>query len=139
MKLHQSIISPALLLLLTTGTFAQTTTYYQGSFTADSRSITFQGNWKIVQEGEAYFVELADNFKAKKAPDLKLFFSTINAQDISSNNAADTDKSVLIAPLTSYQGTARYPIPPGINPAEYKTLLVHCQKYTKLWGGSPLQ
>jgi len=45
----------------------------------------------------------------------------------------------VIAKLTSVQGGQRYPIPGDINLDEYSTLLLHCEKYEKLWGGATIR
>ena len=34
---------------------------FQGTFDADSRWTTFEGDWKIEKDGDAYFVVFADN------------------------------------------------------------------------------
>lgn len=112
---------------------------YEGSFRADSRWTTFEGNWSIVEENDRLMVVFADNFEAKKAPDLKIFLSKLTFEHISGKNAADPVQSVLIAPLNTYEGQMKFEIPTTIDPSEYQSIIVHCEKYAKLWGGSPLQ
>lgn len=110
---------------------------FQGTFDAESRWTTFEGDWRIEKEGEKFFVVFADNFEAKKAPDLKIFLSKMTFDDISGKNA--TNQSVLVTPLNAYEGKMKFEIPSEINPSEYQSIIVHCEQYAKLWGGSPLR
>ena len=126
-----------LLAFVSTQTLMAQEVVFQGTFDADSRWTTFEGDWKIEKDGEAYFVVFADNFEAKKAPDLKIFLSKMDFEDISGKNA--TDQSVLVTPLSVYEGKMKFEIPASINPSEYQSIIVHCEQYAKLWGGSPLR
>lgn len=114
-------------------------TIFSGEFDNDSRWTTFEGTWKIVKNGDNYTVELGDDFEAKKAPDLKIFLSKAKFDKISGKNATSLGSPVLVAKLTSYEGKASYKIPAGINPADFATIIIHCEEYSKLWGGSPLK
>lgn len=112
---------------------------YQGTWEANSSRITFKGSWKIVKDGDKNYVVLGDNFSARKAPDLKIFFSKASLDDISGKNATKLGSPVLVAKLTSYKGQARYEIPGSIAPSDYATIIIHCEQYSKLWGGSSLK
>lgn len=112
---------------------------FQGSFEADSRWTTFEGDWEIVKKEGKFLVKFSDNFEAKEAPDLKVFLSKRDFDDISGKNAADKSQSVLVAPLISYEGKMQFEIPENIDPAYFRSIIVHCEQYAKLWGGSPLR
>lgn len=112
---------------------------HQGKFEADSYFTTFEGDWKIVQTGARLFVVLSENFKAKKAPDLKIFLSKLPLDDINGKNATSKGEPLLVGKLTNYKGSARYEIPGSPELAQYKSLIVHCEEYNKFWGGSSLQ
>ena len=112
---------------------------YSGSFEAESFWTTFEGDWTITEEGGAYFINFADNFEAKEAPDLKVFLSKKLFKDINGRNAANPNESVLIEELKTYKGQIRIAIPSTVNVDEYLSLIVHCEAYAKLWGGSPLK
>ena len=58
--------------------------------------------------------------------------------EVTGKNAVDSD-SVLIAPLTTFTGEVSIVVPQDINPEDYQSILVHCEAYAKLWGGSPLR
>ncbi len=105
-----------------------------GTWTKKSQKI--KGAWKIVETAEGRFLELDDAFKTRKAPDLKLFLSPLEAGEVNAKNA--TSGSVLIAPLKKAKGAQRYELPVDLNLDDYQTLVLHCEAYTKLWGVSAL-
>ncbi len=115
------------------------TTIYQGEFDNYSRWTTFEGGWKIVKSGDKHQVVFGADFEAKEAPDLKIFLSKAQLDDIESKNALKEGEPVFVAKLTSYEGVATYDIPSTIDLSQYKTIIVHCEEYTKLWGGSSLR
>ena len=127
----------ALLLFGTLTINAQT--LYSGEWDADSYFTTFEGSWKVVKEGDKTYVVMGDDFKTKKAPDLKIFFSKKDLGDIDGDNAANKGSSIFVAKLNSYKGSAKYLVPSNINISDYKTIIVHCEEYSKFWGGAPLK
>ncbi len=134
------IIFSGLFLLLAATAFAQNQeVIFKGEWERESRWTTFEGSWKIIKTGDSFTVELGDDFEAKKAPDLKIFLSKASLDKISGKNAVSLGEPVLVAKLTSYKGRASYKIPAGINPADFTTIIIHCEQYAKLWGGSPLK
>ena len=112
---------------------------YSGEWEADSYFTTFKGSWTIEKEGDKTYVVMGENFSAKKAPDLKIYFSKLDFDDVDEDNANSKDTSVFVSKLNSYKGAKKYEVPAGIDISAYKTILVHCVKYTKYWGGSPLK
>ena len=112
---------------------------YNGEWEADSFFTTFKGSWKIEKEGDKTYIIMGEDFSTKKAPDLKIYFSKLDFDDIDEDNANSKDTSVFVAKLNSYKGSKKYLVPANINIGDYKTILVHCVKYTKYWGGSPLK
>ncbi len=111
---------------------------YSGSFEADSYWTKFEGDWSVSKMDGVWVVEFSDNFEAKKAPDLKVFFSKLSLDDINGDNAADNSNSVLVGELKTYKGKVAIAVPGDIDPKDYQTIIVHCEKYAKLWGGSSL-
>ena len=106
----------------------------EGTWT--KRTASIGGSWSIVEEGGARFLILSDDFKTKKAPDLKLFLSSRSFSAVDGDNA--TSQAVLIAKLKSTQGGQRYAIPNDIDLDRHSTLLLHCEKYSKVWGGATI-
>ena len=94
------------------------------------------GDWILVEENGQYFIELADNFSAKSGPDVKVFLSPIKADSVTGKNA--TEGSVFLVLLNKFKGKTRIAIPVNIDITQYKSLVFHCEEYSKLWGTSSL-
>ena len=107
---------------------------HRGTWT--EKSFAIAGSWSIEKNADGHVLILDEAFKTKKAPDLKLFLSKQPLADTDGKNA--TRDAVLIAPLKSHKGGQRFSIPAGVDLSDYRTLLLHCEKYSKLWGGAPL-
>ena len=107
----------------------------EGTWTKKTASIG--GSWSIVEEGGSRFLVLSEDFKTKKAPDLKLFLSTRDLSAIDGSNA--TSQAVFIAKLKNVRGGQRYSIPGDIDLDKHSTLLLHCEKYSKVWGGATIR
>ena len=109
-------------------------TIASGSWT--KKSFKVSGTWSIYTENGTTYVALSDDFKTRKAPDLKIFLSTYSASDANGKNA--TQGSVLISPLSSHKGGQVYEIPAEINVSDYTSILIHCEAYSKLWSAADL-
>ncbi len=94
------------------------------------------GTWQIYSENGSTFVKLSSDFKTRKAPDLKIFLSPLAASATTGRNA--TQGSVLIAPLSSNSGEQVYQIPEGVDITDYRSILIHCEAYSKLWSAADL-
>ena len=106
---------------------------FSSAFSGDSVA----GSWRIAEQGDSLYVELGDDFAAKKAPDLKLFLSPVVASQINGKNAVAG--SLRIGLIDSHKGAQRYAIPKQTNLDTLKTLVLHCEEYSKLWGTAPLR
>lgn len=95
------------------------------------------GRWEISEHKNKRFIRLGSDFKTKSAPDLKFVFSPLKIAEVTSKTALNEAK--IVAPLRSVKGRQEYRIPPGIELKKYKSLLIHCEQYTKLWGGVELR
>lgn len=100
-----------------------------GTWTKKSQEI--EGTWKIEND-----TLTLSQFSTPKAPDLKIFLSPRSMSSLSNRNAEDG--AVLIAPLKSPKGDQSYPLPPDLDLTQFKSILIHCKKYTKLWGAADL-
>ena len=107
---------------------------HEGSWT--KKSFRSAGTWTIYQEGDRTFVKLSADFRTRNAPDLKIFLSPTEAKKANGRNA--TNGSVLIAPLTSNAGEQVYEIPQSVDLASFKSILIHCQQFSKLWSAADL-
>ncbi len=117
------------------GAFAHSDDVVPGG-TWTKKNYSIEGSWSIVTTDEGQFLELDEKFKTRNAPDLKLFLSPLAAGDVTNKNAVAGSK--LIAPLRKNKGAQRYKIPADTDLDDYQSLIIHCEKYSKLWGVSEL-
>lgn len=99
-------------------------------------SFKASGTWRIVQKDAKRFIELSSDFKTRNAPDLKIFLSSAPADTLTGRNA--TDSSVLVSELNSNRGAQRYELPEDLDLADFSSIMIHCERYTKLWSVSDL-
>ena len=113
---------------------ATTTAATSGEFIKKKKSI--KGGWEVIQRGDQTVIKFADDFRAKKGPDLKVFLSPQTVADVNGKTA--TDGSVLLGELISTKGGQEYILPEGVDINDYSSVLVHCEKFEVLWGGGEL-
>ncbi len=106
----------------------------QGKWTTKEHSIA--GYWKIVDDGTDLKLKFY-SLKTKKAPDLKIFFSPRTVTQSTAKNA--TQGTYFFHKLKTHNGNQSYVLPKGFDLSKYKSILIHCEKYSKLWGGSDLK
>ena len=100
------------------------------------KSYNINGSWNISKSGETFTLVLDDEFKTKSAPDLKIFLSKKEIESLNSDNA--TKDAVLVSALRKSSGRQEYVIKESIDLSAYKTILIHCEEYSVLWGVSNL-
>jgi len=125
-------------LLLTTVTLAPSiaqTTLHQNEWSGKKYDI--QGSYYIekLNNGERHLV-LSENFKTKSGPDLKIFLSPLSLAEVNGNNAVEG--SYQLTELESTKPGQRFEIPDEVDLSKYKTVLIHCEEYSVLWGGAEL-
>lgn len=109
-------------------------TQLAGSFTKKKYAI--KGQWQIIEQSGQRVLRLSDDFKTKKGPDLKLFLSLQTLAAVTGQTA--TQNAVQLSVLKTNKGSQDYIIPVGLDLASFQSLLIHCEAYSVLWGGSDL-
>ncbi|MFK7760117.1 MAG: DM13 domain-containing protein [Phycisphaerales bacterium] len=100
------------------------------------KSNKISGQWEIAKTDQGYVIRLGDDFKTKKAPDLIVLLSPKNIKQLNGKNA--TAGGLEVAQLKSVKGGSEYLIA-GLDSLDgYKSLVIHCDEYSKLWGGADL-
>jgi len=102
----------------------------------EKKSQKIKGTWSIVEQDGGFVLNLSEDFKTRNAPDLKLVLTKASLAETNNNNAL-ADTHVIISLLESNKGAQSYALPDDY--ADYDTLLIHCEKYSKLWGGASLK
>lgn len=115
-------------------TVAATAELPSGDFVRKSKRL--EGSYTVIERDGATFIQFSDDFRAARGPDLKIFLSPKDVADTTGRNA--TDGSLLLGELTATRGTQEYRVPEGVNLADFGSVLVHCEEFSVLWGGSNL-
>ena len=105
-----------------------------GDFVRKSKKL--KGSYDVVQRDGRTFIVFSDDFRAANGPDLKIFLSPKDVSDATGRNA--TDGAINIGVLKSTRGVQEYEVPAGVDLADFGSVLVHCEAYSVLWGGSDL-
>ena len=129
-----ALSAPAFAEKATAETQAQAEVLHNGQWA--KKTYRASGDWTIYTESGKTYVKLSSDFRTRNAPDLKLFLSPRAAADANGDNA--TDGSVLILPLSSNRGEQVYEIPASVDLADYKSILIHCERFSKLWSAADL-
>ena len=101
-----------------------------------TKSYPVAGNWTMSSENGVTRVNLDNQFSTQRAPDLKIFLSPLSPDELTGRNA--TQGALLVSPLQSNRGAQSYTVPAGTNLSQYKTILIHCERLSKLWSVSGL-
>ena len=106
------------------------------SGTWTKKSFKTKGSWTLSAENGVTTISLDDDFSTRNAPDLKIFLSPLSASEVKNKTAVPG--SLLIAPLQSNKGQQSYVVPAGTDLSQYKSVIIHCEAYTKLWSAADL-
>ena len=101
------------------------------------KKYAIKGSWEVVKRDGKSFITFDEKFKTKNGPDLKIFLSNLSIDKVDGKNAVSS--SVLLSPLQSSKGAQEYEIPASLNIDDFSSLLIHCEKYSVLWGGGSLK
>lgn len=103
------------------------------SSTFVKKRYTIKGTWNVTQQNGQKVIQFNDDFKTKGGPDLKVFLSSKTLSELKSGNVEDS--SIKLSVLKSNKGAQSYIIPEGVNLSDYKSVVIHCEAFSVLWGG----
>ena len=101
------------------------------------KTYNIKGSVSIEQRGDRTVLVFSDDFRTKRGPDLKIFLSRNSVSDATGDNA--TTNAVRLGELQSNRGGQEYILPEGVVLSDYSSILVHCEAFSKLWGGADLK
>ena len=110
---------------------------FEAAFSSFTGRASLKGGWRLVEADGRKYIEFSEDFRARSAPDLKLFLSPLEASAVTGGNA--TEASVRLGLLKSNTGVQRFEIPADTDLEKIRSVVVHCEQYSKLWGTSPLR
>lgn len=105
-----------------------------GAFQPKEKSLA--GSFQIETIGDRVQLVFSADFKTKKGPDLKVVLSPLSLSGANGDNAMRG--ALVLGPLKATKGSQRYLLPADLDLSRYKSVLVHCEKYSVLWGGGNL-
>jgi hypothetical protein len=126
-----------IILIVAIATFFTTISFAQKGSVWFKKNYSVSGNWSIETNGTTSYLVLQSNFKTSKGPDLKLFLTKKSTNAIGKSDAVEK-YGVLLGELKSYKGEQKYLIPNGLSISDFKSIVIHCEKYTKVWGASSI-
>ncbi len=121
--------------LTTTGS-SRAQTVAQGQFI--ERESKGEGVVFLVINEEGRWLEFNEDFKTGRAPDLRVYLSPVAASELTAETI-EGGMSVFLAELESRKGSQRYQIPENIDLTRFRSVAVHCLKYSKLYTAADLQ
>ena len=101
-----------------------------------NKGYDIDGRWEIVARDDKRYIVFDDDFQTRSGPDLKVYLSSRPLAALSDRTVAPN--SVEISPLKAARGAQEYEIPADLDLAEYRTVLIHCKKFSHLWGGGAI-
>lgn len=135
----RQVMKAIFVLALTTVTFAAGTAVaapYMGAgrFMTVTPQDPVEGLVKILPGANGtHVLILDDDFKASRGPDLHL---VLHKEVLP--RSYDPSNSVILGPLQAFQGRQMYVIPAGVDPAQYKAVIVWCRKFGVTFGSAAL-
>ena len=102
-----------------------------GEFVKKRYSI--KGTWSVVDVDGKKTITFSDDFKTRSGPDLKIYLSPKPIETLTGKTA--TAGSLKLGVLKSNQGEQSYILPDDVNLSDYKSIIVHCEAFSVLWGG----
>jgi len=121
---------------LTTTLNSHAQTVAQGQFI--ERESKGEGVVFLVINEEGRWLEFNEDFKTGRAPDLRVYLSPVAASELTAETI-EGGMSVFLAELESRKGSQRYQIPENIDLTRFRSVAVHCLKYSKLYPAADLQ
>ena len=100
------------------------------------KTYSVKGGITVEQRGSQTVIVFSDDFRTRSGPDLKVFLSR---NDVATSTGANaTSNAVKLGVLKDNRGAQEYVLPEGVNIADFSSVLVHCEAFSKLWGGADI-
>lgn len=115
---------------------AEAAVAYATSGEFERKSKRLSGQWQVIERDGQTVIRFADDFRAARGPDLKVFLSPTALSEVTGETA--TEGSILLGELQKTRGSQDYVLPEGVSLADFESVLVHCEAYSVLWGGGQL-
>ena len=94
---------------------------------------SIRGEWSVTENDGQTQIKFSDDFGTKGGPDLKVYLSKLPIEKLDSKSASSG--TVSIGVLKAKSGGQIYTVPEDINISDYKSVIIHCEAFSVLWGG----
>jgi hypothetical protein len=94
------------------------------------------GTWSLETRADGTYLLFNEDFSTASGPDLKVFLSPQEVTDVRDRTA--TRNAVKLGALKRTRGAQEYRLPDGIDLSAFRSLLIHCERYSHFWGGAAL-
>ncbi|MBW4623821.1 MAG: DM13 domain-containing protein [Cyanosarcina radialis HA8281-LM2] len=92
-----------------------------------------EGSARIVTEGSQRYLVLDEAFKSDNGPDLYVVLHRANPpRDYNQSDYVNLGR------LQNTSGTQKYSIPADVNPKDFRSVVIWCQKFNVTFGYAPL-
>ena len=106
----------------------------RGGFDVTAERI--DGTWSLETRADGTYLLFNEDFSTASGPDLKVFLSPQDVTDVRDRTA--TRNAVKLGALKRTSGAQEYRLPDGIDLSAFRSLLIHCERYSHFWGGAAL-
>ncbi len=96
-----------------------------------------KGRFEIARTDDGTILRFGAGFSTPKPPEpLRIVFSNHSAKDAKNGNAMTAGRMVVL--LDRVKGAQEYLLPDDLDIASFNSLLLHCERYTKLWSAADI-
>ena len=99
---------------------------------------TIEGDWAFVEKDGSTYLEFADNFKTDPGPDVKVYLAKKDINDIDKHESVDLE-GFFLGEMHEFTGKHQFKIKAGINLDDFISVVIHCKKYSVVWGGANIK
>lgn len=106
------------------------------NYTFIKKRYSIDGSAEVINTPEKTQIVFDNSFRTKGGPDLKVYLSKKSMTEL--ENETVNTHSVKIGVLKSKKGEQSYILPDDISLSDYKSVIIHCETFSILWGGFDL-
>lgn len=96
-----------------------------------------EGSWRIEAQGDGLVFRLGADFRTDWGPDVKLYLVTQEIEEIGIRDQLG-DSGTPIGPIQAFEGAQDYALPEVHRFAEFRAIMLHCQRYSAVWCGTEI-
>lgn len=115
---------------------AQSTAEEPISHTFVKKHYSIDGQAKILRTDKGIEIVFSETFATRSGPDLKVYLSKLPLSELEDTSV--TPNSLKIGVLKSREGKQSYVLPETLSLKDYKSVVIHCEAFSKIWGGFDL-